>query len=151
SVFRKQEQPIVLILEDLHWADEDLLLLKRLMRYIQTLPLMIVASYRNDERPDLPTQLPGMRLISLQRLEHESIAELSESMLGPGGRQLDIVDFLQRETEGNAFFLVEVVRVLAEEAGRLDQIGTMVLPHSVVSGGIQRIVERRLHRIPVEA
>jgi len=151
SIFRKQKHPIVLILEDLHWADEDLLVLKRLIRNVQSLPLMVIASYRDDERPELAFQIPGMQLISLQRFEETSIAELSESMLGPEGRQPHVVEFLQRQTEGNAFFLVEVVRVLAEEAGRLDQIGVMALPHSVVSGGIQRIVERRLDRIPINA
>jgi len=44
-------------------------------------------------------------------------------MLGEAGRSADVLDLLERETEGNVFFIVEVVRALAEEAGGLFNIG----------------------------
>jgi tetratricopeptide (TPR) repeat protein len=69
-------------------------------------------------------------------------------MLGEVGTQPDVLTLLQRETEGNAFFLVETVRALAEEAGQLAAIGMMPLPDRVFAGGVQRINQRRLSRVP---
>ncbi|MFN8373172.1 MAG: hypothetical protein U0694_09900 [Anaerolineae bacterium] len=85
--------------------------------------------------------------MKLERLDEASIARLSASMLGIEGSQPEIVHFLQRETEGNVFFLVEVVRTLAEEAGQLERISYMTLPARVLAGGVQRIVQRRLSRL----
>ncbi len=143
--------PIMAIFEDLHWADpESLALLDLFSRLTQRLPLMIVASYRNDERPDLPEVLPGLRPIALSRLDAAAIAQLSAAMLGDTGRQEPVLELLQRETEGNVFFLIEVVRALADEAGRLEDIGSRTLPQAVFAGGIRRILNRRLNRIPFE-
>lgn len=150
SLFQRQTQPMLLMLEDLHWTGESLDVLSRLLE--QALPhLMIVGSYRDDERPDLPAKLPTMRLIKLPRLTGDDVRELSSAMLGDAGRQPEVVDLLTRETEGNVFFIVEVVRALAEEAGRLDQIGTLNLPQSIAVGGMQRIIERRIARVPEQA
>jgi predicted ATPase len=91
--------------------------------------------------------LPDMNVIQLDRLSGENIALLSESMLGEVGREKKIISLLERETEGNAFFLVEVVRALAESAGQIQQIATMTLPTNVFAGGIQRIVTHRLERL----
>src|SRR5690606_21012116 len=108
------------------------------------------ASYRDDERPELPESLPAVPKIKLQRLSERDIARLSEAMLGEAGKHPQVIDLLQRETEGNVFFLVEVVRALAEEVGELDQIGRVTLPQNVFSGGIKRIIQRRLEQIPAE-
>jgi tetratricopeptide (TPR) repeat protein len=110
--------------------------------------LLIIGSYRDDERPDLPDQLPEMNLVQLARLNSAAIAELSESMLGSAGRRDEVLTLLGRETEGNPFFLVEVVRALAEEAGELSKIGSRTLPAHVFTGGLQRLVNRRLNRVP---
>lgn len=151
AVFRRQQQPVVVILEDLHWADESLDVLARLAQIVDTLPVLLIGSYRDDERPELPNRLPGMHLLKLGRLTQEGIAELSAAMLGDAGQQEQVLDLLQRETEGNVFFLVEVVRALAEEAGQLDRIGMVTLPVHVFEGGIWRIIHRRLSRVPAEA
>jgi tetratricopeptide (TPR) repeat protein len=150
DLFRRQtrQQPLVLILEDLQWATESLEPLKQLNRIVQDLPLLIVGNYRDDERPDLPDELEMMQVISLQRLSPESIADLSASMLGASGRQQQVVDLLQRETEGNIFFLIETVRALAEEVGQLSEVGRMTLPASVFAGGVQTVIQRRLDRVP---
>lgn len=150
------QQPIVMILEDLQWAEANsLILLQRFNRLVlsQTQsPLLIIGSYSADhKRPELLTDLPGMQSIELERLPREAVAALSESMLGSTGRQAQIVDFLQRESEGNTFFIVEVVRVLAEEAGQLDQIGAVPLPTHVFAGGMRQVVQRRLSRVPSQA
>lgn len=148
NVFKRCEQPMLVLLENLHWADEESLdLLALLVQMAAWLPLMIVGSYRDEELPNLPARLPEMQVIRLKRLSPNAIAELSRSMLGTAGSQARIVDLLQRETEGNPFFLIEVVRALAEEAGRLDKIGDMELPEHVFTGGVRRIIERRLSRV----
>jgi predicted ATPase len=151
GAFLRQKTPTLLILEDLHWASESLDVLGQLVPLVANLPLVIVGSYRDDETPELPGQLPGMRVIKLERLAEREITELSGSMLGEVGRQAEVLALLQRETEGNAFFLVEVVRALAQEAGRLSDIGRVALPARIFPRGIKTIVLRRLERVPTEA
>jgi len=151
DLFRSQQQPVVLILEDLHWASESLDILKQLNTIVQDCPLLIIGNYRDDERPNLPGELPKMQVIKLERLSDQGITELSVSMLGEAGKQPEVLQLLKKETEGNVFFLVEVVRALAEEAGQLSNIGYMTLPRQVFAGGVQQIVQRRLARIPQEA
>jgi tetratricopeptide (TPR) repeat protein len=151
DLFRAQKVPMVAILEDLHWSNESLDVLARLNQIVSELPLLIVGSYRDDERPELPKRLPGMNVMRLERLDEVAIAQLSEAMLGESGKQPEVVDLLQRETEGNVFFLVEVVRALAEEAGTLERIGMATLPAQVFAGGVQQIIARRLGQVPRDA
>lgn len=151
DVFRRQKQPLVLLLEDLHWAGESSILLRQFCSIIGELPLVVVGNYRDDEYPDLPKELPDMELLTLARLSQEEIAELSVSMLGGAGARPQVMNLLQRETEGNVFFLVEVVRALAEEAGRISDVGSDGLPDTVFAGGVQQVVQRRLDRVPDSA
>lgn len=138
---------LVILLEDLQWAGKDLDLLKTLLPTLARQRIMIVGTYRIDEDPTLPQKLPGSNEITLQRLDKDQTAQLSAAMLGVGGREPHIIDFLQRETEGNVFFMIEVVRTLAEEAGRLDQISQITLPAYVFASGIQKVLERRLEHL----
>jgi tetratricopeptide (TPR) repeat protein/energy-coupling factor transporter ATP-binding protein EcfA2 len=151
DLFRKQTRPILLLLEDLHWIGESAEILGRLSQVAPELPLLVVATYRDDERPDLPALFPAMQLMKLERLSPPDIEALSVSMLGPVGLDEQLLELLRRETEGNAFFIIEVVRALAEEAGRLDSIGTITLPTKVFAGGIRTVVNRRLSRVPPSA
>jgi predicted ATPase len=151
NIFHKQQKPVMLVVEDLEWSIESLDVLKLLLPMIATMPLLIVGSYRDDEHPDLPQILPEMKVMRLERLTDEGIIQLSESMLGDAGRQPEVVELLKHETEGNVFFLVEVVRTLAEEAGSLSDIGRTSLPQKVLAGGVQTVVQRRLNRVPAEA
>lgn len=148
-MIRTAGQPVVIMLEDLHWASsENISLLAALSQIVKQLPLLLIASFRDDERPSLPTLLPNATHLKLNRLSQSHIAELSQAMLGDVGTKEQVVQLLQRETEGNVFFLIEVVRVLAEEAGNLEGIGRTTLPQSVFAGGIQRIIQRRLDNLP---
>jgi tetratricopeptide (TPR) repeat protein/tRNA A-37 threonylcarbamoyl transferase component Bud32 len=148
SIFQRQTQPLLLLLEDIHWTTESLEVLKVLNGIVKELPLLIVASYRHDERPSLSNDLSNMQLMKLERFGREHIAELSASMLGEAAKQKSLIDLLTRETEGNVYFLVEVVRVLAEEAGRLSEVGRKMLPERVLAGGIDNLLQRRLARVP---
>ncbi|MBL8153934.1 MAG: tetratricopeptide repeat protein, partial [Anaerolineae bacterium] len=148
TVFERQPQPIALLLEDLQWSTESLEPLRQMNRFVGGLPLLLVASYRSDERPNLPDELRGTKVLTLERLHEDEIAALSEAMLGVGGSEPYLVERLQQETEGNTFFMVEIVRALAEAAGRLGDISQMTLPRSIMAGGIQKLVRRRLERMP---
>ena len=149
EVFRKTlaETPVLLIAEDLQWASESLNLFKEISQLTFDLPLMVVGVYRDDERPNLPNELPTFNRISLNRLSTDEITRLSRSILGDIGQRPQVIDLLERETEGNVFFLVEVVRTLAEDAGSLADIGRATLPSQIFSGGIRRIVSHRLSRV----
>jgi eukaryotic-like serine/threonine-protein kinase len=145
------DQPVLLLLEDLQWAEDSLAILNGVIRLTGEARLLMIGSFRDDEAPTLPDQLPGATSIKLPRLSDAEVAELSESMLGAGGRKPALLGFLQRESEGNAFFLVEIMRTLAEGAGRLGDIANMTLPAKVVAGGVQEVIRRRLARIPESA
>jgi predicted ATPase len=151
DLFKRQTQPVLLLLEDMHWAVGSLDPLRQLAQIIAELPLLIVANFRDDERPELPAELPEMRMMHLGRLSNEAIADLSASMLGDIGRQPAIVELLLRETEGNAFFMAEVVRALADEAGSLSEVGHKPLPRQVFAGQVRRILQHRLERVPSDA
>ena len=149
GILLRQSVPTVMILEDLHWSSpESLMLLRRLTREASSTALLVLASYRNDERADLPQQLPGSHYMQLERLSSTQVAELAHSMLGSLGRDDQVLAILEKESEGNTFFLIEVVRALAEQSGGLAAIGREKLPQAVQTGGIQAILSRRLERVP---
>ncbi|MBX3066181.1 MAG: protein kinase [Anaerolineae bacterium] len=151
DIFRRQEQPIVLIFEDLQWFYESLDPLRWLSEYIDDLPVLLVTSFRIEEAPRLWEELPAMRQILLRRLKREDIEALSVSMLGAAGYKPQVLELLEQETEGNAFFIIEVVRALAESAGGLNEIGTRTLPYDVFLGGLQLVISRRMRNLPLEA
>ncbi|MBL8130974.1 MAG: tetratricopeptide repeat protein [Anaerolineae bacterium] len=150
-LFQAMPRPTLLILEDLQWAGESLMPLRQLLALCDDLPLLIVGSYRSEDAPTLPGKLGGMRHLTLARFTHDETAQMMTAILGSPRRQHALVDYLHQESEGNAFFLVEVIRTLAEEAGNLRSIGSRTLPEHVIAGGITQIVARRLARLPEEA
>jgi len=151
ALFQQQTTPVLLILEDLHWtSDESLSLLRQLDQLTGSRTLLIVGTFRNDEKPELPSLLPKARYMKLARLQDAAIAKLSKSMLGAGGTRPAVIEYLKKQTEGNVFFLVEVVRSLAESVGGLDFIGSNQAPERLTTSGISEIVRRRLNRIPAK-
>lgn len=148
SLIQSQRQPVVILLDDLQWAGESLDFLRDLWRQLDGSGLLVIGTYRDDERPMLPAHLPGAHILKLERLGLETIATLSSAMLGESGRRPDIVAWLAQETEGNAFFMVEVVRALAEESGGLSAIGQATLPARVLVGGMHQLIRRRLLQVP---
>ena len=149
TTLTRSTEPVLLLLEDLHWAaPESMELLKDLAALAPKLKLLIVASYRNDERAELPRLLPGAEELQLPRLTPQAVATLSSAMLGESGTNPELLAFLGREAEGNVYFIIESVRALAEEAGSLEAVGTRALPRQVISGGVASVVQRRLGRVP---
>jgi predicted ATPase len=152
ELFARHPDPILLEVEDCHVAGESLKLLFRLAQLAPKGKLLVVASYRDNESPQLAAQSQGMRVLHIPRFSPAEIRQMSVSMLGAAmGSNPILLSFLERETEGNAFFLVEAVRQLAEDSGRLDRISADMLPASVFSDGMQSYVRRRLLRLPAWA
>ena len=151
ALFRASTRPILLLLEDVQWADDSLVLLKRLNELARSKPLLIVGSYRSDERPTLPAEYPALHHLTLGRLSDASIEQLSASMLGDAGRSQAVIDLLKREAEGNAFFMVEVVRALAADSAQLADIGAKPLPERVFAGGMHALITRRLDQVAPSA
>lgn len=149
KILARQSQPLVILLEDLHWADHaSLFLLKHLQQTVIGKNWLVVATYRDDEAPDLPEQFPSGFLARLMRLNTLEMSQLCQAILGSAGQRSDLLELLRRETDGNVLFMVEILRTLADEAGNLDRIQEMQLPESILSGGIVATIQHRLKRIP---
>jgi len=149
EVFRLQPGPVLVILEDLHWVgSESLKLFAWMAEPATTLPVLVIGSFRNHEASEVPSTLKESKLLELGRLDTEAITALGESLIGPVARRRDLVEFLERESEGIPFFIIEVVRALAEISGQLTRITGASLPSRVISGGMQKLVRRRLSQVP---
>lgn len=146
AIFERQRAPVVLILEDVQWAREGLDVLRELAPRLSELHVLVLASFRSDETPDLAQTIPSANQLRLKPLARADIAALAESMLG--STRPAVIDFLDRHTEGNVFFLVETVRALAEESGALERIGAHPLPERLVTSGIEAVIARRLDNVP---
>src|SRR5262249_44240101 len=70
------------------------------------------------------------------------------SMLGAASQNPTLIEFLQQESEGNPFFIVEILRALAEESGALDAIVQRRLPEHILTGGVRTVLERRINQTP---
>ena len=112
------ERPIVLVLEDLHWADpSSRALLTFLAGRLRDERLVLIGTYRSDEltrrHPLLPLlalleRLPSVERIDLSRLDRDEVQAQIAGILGtvPGARFVD--DVLAR-SDGNPFFVEELL------------------------------------------
>lgn len=152
EVLQRSAEPVLVLLEDLQWADaESLALLRHVAEELPTLSILIIASFRDDEAPGLKAQLPMMQILRLLRLTRPAIEGLCRSMLGTTGCNVKLLDLIEKETEGNTYFIIEVVRALAEEAGSLETVGRHGVPERILAGGMERVLARRLSRLQDEA
>jgi len=151
-------QPLVLVLDDLHWADApSLMLLQFVAGEIATSRILIVGSYRDMEvrrRHPLAQTLAelarshlGERILlrGLTEADIERFIERTAGIRPPSG----LAEAVHRETEGNPFFLTEIVRLLAAD-GRLERpVGSgswsVGIPQS-----IREVIGRRLDRLSEE-
>ncbi len=135
TMFRSaaQTQPLVLVLDDLHWADKpSLLLLEFLALQISDSSLMVVGTYRDAEvsreHPLFETlaQLSRNQSFHRQNLGGLAPADVGEFILAVNGSNAsqNLVDAIHSHTEGNPFFMNEVIRLLVErgELGDSDSV-----------------------------
>ena len=122
--------PYVVYLDDLQWALSGLTeLLAELIRRIaigerhgEPVPIAVLGSYREDEISGRPLEAIRRALLTEGRLEEMkldplragAVGEMLGSMLGTGEPPVAFVDRVARETDGNPFFVEELVRALIE-------------------------------------
>ncbi|HEU0020901.1 MAG TPA: AAA family ATPase, partial [Dehalococcoidia bacterium] len=149
-----QSQPLMLVLDDLHWADKpSLLLLHFLARQLKGTRILVVGCYRDVEvsiqHPVSNTMAqlskePIFRRLVLQGVSIEDTARFIERKAG-SRPSAEVVKTIYTLTEGNPFFLTEVVKLLSErgELGKND-IGK---PQGIkVPVGVREAVGQRLNR-----
>jgi len=153
-----RQRPLVLILDDLHWADKpSLLLLQFLARELRDLRIHVAGTYRNIEvgrqHPLAQTLGELTRLgvgqrIFLRGLTERNVAQFIE--LTTGTRPSDkVVASVHRDTDGNPFFVTEVVRLLASE-GFLDRIEEESSWSLKIPEGVREVIGRRLDHLSKE-
>lgn len=144
--------PLVIILDDLHGADHpSLLLLGFLALQLRDAPILVIGTYREAEAR-LDAQLAGAlgdstrhgRRLPLRGLPERDVAAFVERIAGrrPPER---VVRAIHDATEGNPFFIDEVVRLLSAE-GRLDDASQAVSVR--IPDGVRETIRHRLDPLP---
>lgn len=153
-----KRQPLVLVLDDLHWADKtSLLLLQFLVRELEGTRILVIGTYRDADlgRKHPLTQTLGelnteqlSHRISMRQLAEADVARFIEMMAGVEP-PAELAAAVYRQTEGNPFFVSEVVRLLVSD-GHLyqpleDQSWSVTIPQEV-----REAVGRRLDHLSEE-
>lgn len=153
--------PVVLVLDDVHWSDKpSLMLFRHLLRSSTPMRLFVLATYRDtdlDRSHPLSEVLadlrrePGVERLDLQGLDESEITSL---MTKTAGHDLDepalrLAHVLHDETEGNPFFVSEVLRHLAESGAIVQRDGrwTTGMDGIGIPEGIREVIGRRLSRL----
>jgi class 3 adenylate cyclase len=145
-------KPLVVVLDDLHWADKpSLLLLEFFAREISDARLLLVGTYRDVELgrqhpleqtlAELVRNQRGERVL-LRGLSADDVARFIELTAGRTPPPA-LVEAVFRETEGNPFFITEVVRLLQSD-GRLDRADTVASWSVEIPQGVRQVIGRRL-------
>jgi hypothetical protein len=162
-----EESPLLLILDDLHWADAaSLQLLGQLARTSDPMAVTVVGTFRDSDlsRSHALTRLlarlhrePGVRRMSLVGFEDFEVIGLMEAAAGHRlpNDGVALAHALRRETGGNPFFVVEMIRHLAQEGAFVQgedgiwrltvDLDTLGLPTSV-----REVVAQRIASLGVE-
>jgi len=149
-----RDRPLVVVLDDLHWADAASL---DVCRFVATrlhgTRLLLVATYRPAElSPDHPlasTLAALARQPTLERigLEGLSVTEVASFVAQgwPVTPSRELASALHGRTEGNPFFLAELVKLLHSEGslGRAEAVTATQVPV-----GVRDVLRRRLGRLP---
>lgn len=163
NVFSRPQHPLVIFLDDLHWADTASLdLIRLLLTDVRTAYLLILGSYREDETHDnhplslLRTELDKARVpigvLSLQPLHVHHVTQLiSDTLHSEEHRTQSLANLIFEHTEGNPFFIHQYLTLLHERAlltfdsttkawqWDLDHIRGAALTDNVVSLMVNRI------------
>jgi class 3 adenylate cyclase len=154
------ERPLLLVLEDLHWADEStLLLLEYLAPQLPGMPVMIVGTFRDDEvEPTSPlarilNQLVRQRLVTRIALRPLTEQDLGALLAGLTGQRppAALVRGIYAQSEGNPFFAEELYFHLAESGVLLDEQGRfrgdLRIEDLDVPSSVRMVVGERLARL----
>ena len=155
--------PVLLVLDDVHWAAKPtLLLLRHLLRATASLQLLVVATYRDtdlDRTHPLAEMLadlrrePGVERLALTGLDAQGVAAFLEHTAGHSleADGIELARVVHAETEGNPFFVGEVLRHLAETGALVLRDGRWTSDLSIdqvgIPEGVREVVGRRLSRL----
>ena len=155
-------RPIALLLDDLHWADDSSLkLLLHLARHTMDLPIFILCTYRDVEvgrKHPLEAALRDLNReelvtrVDIKRLPAEGTAALVSATLAGTEISDEFAQLVHRRTEGNPYFVEQVLRVLIERGDiyrqddhwhrrSIDQIDVPESVRSVVGNRLSRLHE----------
>jgi predicted ATPase/class 3 adenylate cyclase len=158
-----KKTPMLFVLEDLHWADgPSLLFLHFLLRNTRQVPILVLGTYRETEldpvRPFYETLLGLNRdrlytRVALHGLDAKNVERLV-SVLLDGPVVASLVSAIRRDTEGNPFFIEEVIKGLVEGSGLHQEGGAWRLPEEVehfIPQSIQIALGKRLETLSDDA
>ncbi|MGB0383469.1 MAG: CHAT domain-containing protein [Ardenticatenaceae bacterium] len=144
--------PIVLVLEDLQWADEaSLAVLDQVIRQVRRIPLLLLAVYRSDwEWPHKNGRRRSFQYLSLEELEEDERGTLLEHLLGTVPSE-ELEQLILTQTGGNPLFVKEYVRLL-QENGSLIRSGDAWVQAADLSqipdfGQIEQVIQARLDQL----
>ncbi len=152
--------PLLLVLDDIHWADKpSLLLLQHLARRLSGSRILVVGTYRDielDRRHPLSEVVAELRRerlyhrILLRGLDADGVHAMLESRAEHDVPR-PFADVLHQQTEGNPFFLEEIVLNLLE-AGAIQRVegrfvGDPSLIQENIPEGVREVIGRRLSRL----
>jgi class 3 adenylate cyclase len=144
-------QPLMLIFEDLHWIDDETqALLNLLADSIATARVLLLVNYRPEysHKWSSKTYYTQLRLDPLGR---EGAAEVLSTLVGEGPELVPLKRLVQERTEGNPFFMEELVQALFDE-GVLVRNGTVKVTRSLsqlkIPPTVQGILASRIDRLP---
>jgi tetratricopeptide (TPR) repeat protein len=152
--------PLLLVLEDMHWADApSLFIINYLNRNIKQTNILILCTTRPGESQILEKAISTMRSenqvleMPLMRLDSSHISSLVDSMCSPNSFPKSFLDRLAGECEGNPFFVTEMLRHMLEDGTVVASGGnfTLVREDYDIPGSIEDMVHRRLESLEPEA
>jgi DNA-binding SARP family transcriptional activator/tetratricopeptide (TPR) repeat protein len=147
--------PVLIVLDDLQWADRPtLLLLRHLARSPHNVRVSIMGAYRDVDQwsEGFDAALAGLRRerltaqLDVGGLPEDEAMELVRLRVG-GTPSLAFVQALYRETEGNPFFIEEIVRHLTDAGVRSQDAGARDLERVGLPEDVRDVIGRRLDRL----
>ena len=146
-------QPLIIMLEDLHWIDgESEAVLNLLADSIAMAPILMLVNYRPEYRHDWNNKSNYTQL-RINTLDKESAEEVLSALLGEGKDLVPLKRLIIEKTEGNPFFIEEMVQALFEE-GVLQRNGAVKLAKSMSSvkipATVQAVLTSRIDRLPLD-
>jgi class 3 adenylate cyclase/tetratricopeptide (TPR) repeat protein len=147
-------QPLLLILEDLHWIDaETQALLDSIVESLPVVSVLLLANYRPEYSHGW-TSRSCYRQLRIDPLPLESAEELLEALVGDAVELKLLKRLLIERTEGNPFFLEESVRTLVETGALAGERGAYRLVKDTqgihVPASVQALLAGRIDRLPPE-
>jgi tetratricopeptide (TPR) repeat protein len=150
-------QPLLLVLDDLQWADlSSLMLLKFLARELHGARLLVVCAYRDVEVGALHPlaeffgDLAGLcHHLTLRGLSPEEVAQLIALMTGVAA-SAELVTSVHEQTGGNSFFVREMATLLLSSQGRLGPVDKRGAGRTAVPDSVRQVLHRRLDQLSTD-